>query len=235
MLGEKFNMLTVVAFVGMNAHRHKEWQCLCDCGNTCIVEQGHLRTGNTKSCGCWSKGRPKKRKQSSGKRMKDLKAYSSWCEAKKRCHSPDHHHYKNYGAKDIFMSEEFLNDSIAWCEYLGEPPDDGQRWSVDRIDGTKGYERGNIRWATPDLQARNLKKSSANTSGVVGVTWQYRNEVICAARAFWQENGRQVSKTFNIKNYASPEEAFAAATAYRQDMIDKLNEQGAGYTPYHGK
>lgn len=28
------------------------WECMCDCGNTTIVAGNHLRSGETKSCGC---------------------------------------------------------------------------------------------------------------------------------------------------------------------------------------
>lgn len=30
--------------------------------------------------------------------------------------------------------------------------------TLDRIDGTKGYEPGNVRWAAPVVQARNNKR-----------------------------------------------------------------------------
>ncbi len=28
------------------------WHCLCDCGNECTVQENHIRSGHTKSCGC---------------------------------------------------------------------------------------------------------------------------------------------------------------------------------------
>lgn len=28
------------------------WRCQCDCGNTCTVEDSHLKNGHTKNCGC---------------------------------------------------------------------------------------------------------------------------------------------------------------------------------------
>ena len=38
---------------------------------------------------------------------------------------------------------------------LGEKPNDGQRWTLDRIENDRGYEPGNIRWATYRTQLRN--------------------------------------------------------------------------------
>ncbi|BCJ86437.1 hypothetical protein [Effusibacillus dendaii] len=32
--------------------RHVFWECMCDCGNTTIVDGVHLKDGTTQSCGC---------------------------------------------------------------------------------------------------------------------------------------------------------------------------------------
>lgn len=34
------------------SHGHLLWLCRCDCGNQCIVQDGNLKNGHTKSCGC---------------------------------------------------------------------------------------------------------------------------------------------------------------------------------------
>lgn len=33
------------------------WQCVCDCGNTCVVSAPNLKSGHTQSCGCLQKHR----------------------------------------------------------------------------------------------------------------------------------------------------------------------------------
>ncbi len=33
------------------------WRCRCDCGKVAEVDTHHLRSGNTKSCGCLKKDR----------------------------------------------------------------------------------------------------------------------------------------------------------------------------------
>lgn len=53
--GEKFGMLTVVAFIGSRRYKHKThrmWKCKCDCGKESVVIQHNLISGNTQSCGC---------------------------------------------------------------------------------------------------------------------------------------------------------------------------------------
>ena len=54
--GKTFNNLTVLKKVSQKKTPSGAtkifWLCQCSCGNTCIVEGGALKTGNTKSCGC---------------------------------------------------------------------------------------------------------------------------------------------------------------------------------------
>lgn len=73
-VGKKFGRLLVIEDLGrtnVNGEpaQNKYVKCLCDCGNTTIVQYNSLIHGNTKSCGCLRKekiwncdgaGRPKK-------------------------------------------------------------------------------------------------------------------------------------------------------------------------------
>lgn len=43
--------------------------------------------------------------------------------------------------------------------------------SLDRINGDKGYEPGNLRWATQTLQNYNKKKRVDNKTGYVGISF----------------------------------------------------------------
>lgn len=52
--GKKYGRLTVVKDVGCDRFGQIIWECLCDCGNTCTVKGADLRSGNTKSCGCYN-------------------------------------------------------------------------------------------------------------------------------------------------------------------------------------
>ena len=50
--GQQFGKLTVEELVGKDKYYDKLWKCRCECGNTVIVRQGHLRSGHSQSCGC---------------------------------------------------------------------------------------------------------------------------------------------------------------------------------------
>lgn len=52
LIGEKFGMLTVLNYVGLNKHKNKIWLCLCECGSTCKAITTYLNNGKTTSCGC---------------------------------------------------------------------------------------------------------------------------------------------------------------------------------------
>lgn len=57
--GQRYGFLTVLEEAPKeyikNKHRCSYWKCKCDCGKECIVTLSHLRSGHTKSCGCWKK------------------------------------------------------------------------------------------------------------------------------------------------------------------------------------
>lgn len=61
LIGEKFGRLTVQEWAG-----NGKWKCLCECGNTVLVQTDNLKSGNTKSCGCYQK------EQTSKVNFKDL-------------------------------------------------------------------------------------------------------------------------------------------------------------------
>lgn len=50
--GKRFSRLKVLKKKGFNKEGRQLWKCICDCGNTAIVDTSSLIRGNTKSCGC---------------------------------------------------------------------------------------------------------------------------------------------------------------------------------------
>lgn len=53
LVGKKFHKLTVVEFSHKDKNKKSYWKCLCDCGNTKIIQGYSLSSNNTKSCGCY--------------------------------------------------------------------------------------------------------------------------------------------------------------------------------------
>jgi hypothetical protein len=70
-----------------------------------------------------------------------------------RCTVPEAWGWNNYGAKGISVSDEW-QDFSNFVRDMGERPNGT---TIDRIDGNKGYELGNCRWASSRTQALNRK------------------------------------------------------------------------------
>ena len=52
--GKRFGNLTVLSVAENTADGRTRWHCVCDCGENLAVLTVSLRTGNTKSCGCFN-------------------------------------------------------------------------------------------------------------------------------------------------------------------------------------
>lgn len=79
-----------------------------------------------------------------------------WRSMKRRCFDPTHPRFDAYGGRGITVCAEWL-DFWTFVNDIGYPPDDGQRWTLDRIDNDGNYEPGNVRWATDSEQNRNKR------------------------------------------------------------------------------
>lgn len=71
-----------------------------------------------------------------------------------RCTNPKGWGYTEYGAKGVTVCERW-HDFRNFLYDMGERP---AGKSIDRIDGAKGYEPGNCRWATRAQQNANRRK-----------------------------------------------------------------------------
>ena len=100
--------------------------------------------------------------------------------------------------KGLVIDKEFVDDPWAFYEEIGEYP--GRGYSIDRIDNTNGYVKGNLRWATPQEQALNKGVYKRNKSGVSGITWS--NE-----KRKWDVRIHRYKKTIFVGRYSSLEEA----------------------------
>lgn len=142
--------LTLVEFTGektKDGHRLARFRCAC--GNEAIVSHSRVKGGYTRSCGCLAA----ENKPNLSHGYKYSGTYRSWQSAKDRATNPRSKDFNRYGAVGIGFAERWLKFEN-FLEDMGERP---EGLSLDRIDGTKGYEPGNCRWATLIQQARNTK------------------------------------------------------------------------------
>lgn len=124
----------------------------------------------------------------------------------------------------------YLVHRVIWCILTGELRDDDE---IDHIDGNPSNNvRSNLRIVSRPINSRNRPKRSDNKTGKTGVTW---SDIENRYRVYWVDNGNARSKSFSVKRYGDRSQAFDAATAFRVNVIQALNQQGAGYTERHGE
>lgn len=124
---------------------------------------------------------------------------------------------------------------VVWTLHNGAVP---EGCIVDHYDGNPWHNKiKNLRATTHAVNARNKKISSRNKTGITGVTAVLNSETGCitAYRAVSKDHlsSKYKWKNFSCKKYGQ-DEAFNLACECRADMINQLNQQGAGYTERHG-
>jgi hypothetical protein len=80
-----------------------------------------------------------------------------------RCYDGAHISHERY--KNITVCDEWREDGGFEKFLLEIGPRPGPGFSIDRIDNSRGYGPGNVRWATPKQQARNRKNTPTLTIG----------------------------------------------------------------------
>lgn len=93
--------------------------------------------------------------------------YNAWMNAKARCHRLSHPRYPDWGGKGIKVCDSWRHDFPRFLADVGPRP--GPGFSLDRINGSKDYEPGNVRWATAKEQSIN-RPSWVNTIEFKGQT-----------------------------------------------------------------
>lgn len=170
--------------------------------------------------------------------MSKLPEYKVWKGMKKRCYNPNDKRYEHYGARGIVVADVWLKDFPAFYEHVGPRPDDGQKWSIGRIDNNGNYEPGNVRWEIDEEQARNHKLQENNKTGFVGI--KLRSRVIgkgtytTYTATVTHPGGKRRSKDFSVDKYGK-EQALLLALGWRESQLEYLKTLGVIYAESHGK
>ena len=174
----KFHRLTVLVNVESTKDGKAQYAVECDCGTWLRVQGQHLRSGNTKSCGCLKREKSTTHGQ---RRLKGSKsgtgAYNSWRAMIQRCTNSRNKFYWDYGGRGIKVCPEWLESFAAFYADMGDRPE-GKTLDRKAVDGD--YTKENCRWATGTQQALNkrpkIRDLPIDVSDIVGTKTQINNE-----------------------------------------------------------
>lgn len=144
LVGQRFTRLLVLSH-----YVDRWWLCRCDCGATRIVETCKLRSGKTRSCGCWHRDDKRERQTRHGHtgrhadgRRRQSKLYSAHKSML----------YRNAGrVAEVWIGK---NGFDRFARHVGEPPSQYHRLRRIRPNGLWGP--GNVAWVP-----RSLPRSAA--------------------------------------------------------------------------
>jgi hypothetical protein len=101
-----------------------------------------------------------------------LKEYYVWVALKQRCYNKKNKAYKYYGGKGVTVCDDWKNSFELFIFDMGPRPEG--KFSIDRIDSSKGYSKENCRWA--DLQTQLYNRSCSRSFSVDGIAYN-KNEI----------------------------------------------------------
>ena len=138
------------------------------CGGEFRARTSLVKTGNTKSCGCYKVKRIRERTTKHG--LGATRLYNIWNNIKNRTLNPKHRQYSDYGGRGITLCDEWLDVQNFYNWAISNGYSDGL--SIDRIDNDGGYCPENCRWTTSTIQNRNQRMKKNNKSGFKGVSYK---------------------------------------------------------------
>lgn len=155
--GQRFGKLVVIEKAYKDTRGEWKWLCKCDCGNTKIVSGNKLRTGNTRSCGCYQKEIRNSGVLRRTHGLSDKRIYVEWRNMKARCEYPKNYMYAYYGARGIHLCAEWhdFEKFANWAFSHGY----SDEMTIERIDVNGDYCPGNCKWVPAKDQYLNRTDS----------------------------------------------------------------------------
>jgi hypothetical protein len=161
--GLRFECLVVRERAENTKGGQARWTCICDCGETKVVQASNLRSGHTTSCGCVARERRSIRMRmfmtGSGinvthghsKKHQRTPTYNSWRAMRQRCLDPNMNRYGRYGGLGVTICERWSSFGHFLAD-LGERP---LGTTLGRFGDVGDYTPTNCKWMTSKEQRAN--------------------------------------------------------------------------------
>ena len=204
-------------YIGTKGAIGRTWLCECQCEKKTIkqIAEQSLKSGTSKSCGCYLKDKLKE----IGKRNRKLNHYDLSREYgvgyTSNTNEPFYFDLEDY---DKIKEYTWFKDHSKGKggQYIVSSLWEGRKYlylhkfvmntnnKVDHIDRNKlNCRKSNLRFCTSQENAMNTSLKSTNSSGVSGVSWRKDKE---KWRAYITKDGKQIS----LGHFSTKEEAIKA-------------------------
>lgn len=127
-----------------SGHTRKQWLAKCSCGHTTWRGADNIQSGKSTKC------------RSCSLRVHGLSntpEYAAWRAMLHRCTNPKSKFYKDYGARDITVSDDW-KDFNKFLSDMGSRP---AGLELERVNNDLGYSKENCVWATRAEQMANTR------------------------------------------------------------------------------
>lgn len=136
--------------------------------------------------------------------------YKKWQDMVQRCENPNHVSYKNYGGRGISIHPE-LRSWKDWISYVETLENYSSELSLDRINNNVGYQKGNLRWTTMNVQIANQRFSGKGFNKYTGVNYSithnrwiaritFEGKSLMSKICYSEEEALKVRNQFIIEN-----------------------------------
>ena len=124
----------------------------CGCGEKWVNLENLVRGKSTACLSC-----PKNKSQIPKQIYRKLaRRYDAIIQ---RCYQKTCPSYPLYGGRGIYLYTEWMGQTQKFVDYIYNLPGFDITKQLDRIDNDRGYEPGNLRWATPSENMRNTSNT----------------------------------------------------------------------------
>lgn len=159
----KYGRLTILREVERLNPKLRRVFVECDCGKQFESGLSSVKSGNTKSCGCYKLERTLESRIFHGDSLRVGKdrvpEYTAWKAMKQRCYYKKGQFYYLYGGRGIKVCGRWLEPNgqgyTNFINDMGRKP--SSRHSLDRKDPDKDYGPDNCKWSTDKEQRKNQR------------------------------------------------------------------------------